>query len=193
MSVEVHDMSEEKGKSEIPAKIARLNKQKATDDFLSKNKIDASKEAAIKAEKEATIIRDHLSLEERVSIFKEMLFEKEVALDSKWHIELRKVVFDPRYLLLNSNERKMLYEKFVEDHNFEKISAEQKKKNDFNDLLQEANVNLKSRIDFLQFALCWGKDERFQAIDGKEREPIFNEYLANMRKETLSSFFKKYL
>lgn len=134
-----------------------------------------------------------MPLEDRVKMFKELLVEKEVSLDSKWRIELRKVVFDPRYLLLSSNERKILYEKYTEEKNFEKISFEQKKKNDYHNLLQEANVNLKSGVDFLQFALTWGKDERFLVIDGKERESLFNEYLANMRKETLSKFFKKYL
>jgi len=189
----VQKINEENQRSEISAKITRSIRQKAIDEFLHKQSIEASKEAAINAEKEAAMIREELPLEERVKMFIGLLMDKDVVINSKWHIELRKCVFDPRYLLLSSSERKMVYDKYVEDYNSEKVRAEQKKKDDYCALLQEANVNLKSKVDFIQFAINWGKDERFQAIDAKEREPMFDEYLGNMRKSSLASFFKKYL
>jgi transcription elongation regulator 1 len=189
----VQKINEENQRNEISAKITRSNRQKATDEFLHKQRIEASKEAAINAEKEAALIREQLSLEERVKMFIGLLMDKDVVINSKWSIELRKCVFDPRYLLLSSSERKMVYDKYVEDYHSEKIHAEQKKKDDYCALLQEANVNIKSKVDFIQFAINWGKDERFQAIDAKEREPMFDEYLGSMRKTSLATFFKKYL
>ncbi|XP_078291117.1 transcription elongation regulator 1-like protein isoform X2 [Panthera onca] len=49
-----------------------------------------------------------LPLEERVTHFRDMLLERGVSAFSTWEKELHKIVFDPRYLLLNSEERKQL-------------------------------------------------------------------------------------
>ena len=161
--------------------------------FLQKSKIEASKEAALKAEHEAAEVRAQMPIEERMQKFKEMLIEKGVSIDSKWEKELTKVVFDPRYLLLNSAERKLLYEKYVEETLLEKASNEKLNKENYQRLLREANVDLKSKMTFLQFSLRCSIDERFQAIDPKHREPLFNDYLSDLRKNSLATFFKKYL
>ncbi|XP_044141874.1 transcription elongation regulator 1-like protein [Bufo gargarizans] len=47
-------------------------------------------------------------LEDRMICFRNMLLERGVSAFSTWEKELHKIVFDPRYLLLNSEERKQL-------------------------------------------------------------------------------------
>ncbi|VTJ75897.1 Hypothetical predicted protein [Marmota monax] len=49
-----------------------------------------------------------LPLEERATHFRDMLLERGVSAFSTWEKELHKIVFDPRYLLLNSEERKQV-------------------------------------------------------------------------------------
>ena len=96
-------------------------------------KIDLGKESAIEAEVLAARQRAIIPLEERMKEFRGMLAEKEVGYNrsrgsflqmegstvtnlppffiqvsafSTWEKELHKIVFDPRYLMLTSKERK---------------------------------------------------------------------------------------
>lgn len=118
-----------------------------------------------------------------------MLIEKDVSAYSTWEKELQKIVFDPRYLLLTSKERKQVFEKYVKDRanqeSKERAAALKKKKDDYRDLLKEANVNLKSSSSsFTDFAAKFARDERLKAIEKlKERESLFNDYLSDLRKQ----------
>lgn len=85
----------------------------APDEFLQKDKIEASKEAAIEAENKAAQVRAQLPLEQRIQQFKDLLIEKDVSAYSTWEKELQKIVFDPRYLLLTSKERKQVCVDFL--------------------------------------------------------------------------------
>lgn len=104
-------------------------------------KIDGVAEAEMKASKE----RQMVPLEIRVKQFKDMLKEKEVSAFSTWEKELHKIVFDPRYLLLASKERKQVFEKYVkdraEDERREKRNKLQKKRDEYKALMEEANIH----------------------------------------------------
>lgn len=108
-------------------------------------KVDVVKDPAIEAELKASKERAMVPLETRVKQFKEMLKEKEVSAFSTWEKELHKIVFDPRYLLLASKERKQVFEKYVkdraEDERREKRHKMQKKRDDFKTLMEEANLH----------------------------------------------------
>lgn len=70
---------------------------------------DALKEkTAIEAEAKAARERATIPMEIRLKQFREMLVESNVSAFSTWEKELHKIVFDQRYLLLTSNERKKL-------------------------------------------------------------------------------------
>ncbi|XP_051272965.1 uncharacterized protein tcerg1l isoform X2 [Dicentrarchus labrax] len=89
-----------------------------------------------------------LPLELRVAHFREMMLERGVSAFSTWEKELHKMVFDPRYLLLTSDQRKQVFDKFVKsrvkDEYKEKKSKLQKAREDFKQLLEEAKIT--SRI-----------------------------------------------
>lgn len=84
-------------------------------------------------------------LETRVTQFKEMLREKDVSAFSTWEKELHKIVFDPRYLLLTSKERKQVFEKYVKDRaeeeRKEKRNKMRQKRDDFRKLMEEAKLH----------------------------------------------------
>ncbi|KAM7360322.1 uncharacterized protein ACRADG_004837 [Cochliomyia hominivorax] len=160
---------------EVPAKKTRLIKSK---------KADAS-EAAVEAEVRAAKERALVPLETRVKQFKEMLREKDVSAFSTWEKELHKIVFDPRYLLLTSKERKQVFEKYVKDRaeeeRKEKRNKMRQKRDDFRKLLEDAKLHGKS--SFSDFCQRFGKDERYKAIEKvRERESLFNEYLLDVRR-----------
>ena len=174
-------------RSASPAANSPSAKQVA-DEFLQKDKIEASKEAAIEAEHKAAQVRAQLPLKERIQQFTDMLVEKEVSAYSTWEKELQKIVFDPRYLLLTSKERKQVFDKYVKDRanqeSKEKAAALKRKRDDYRDLLKQANVSLKSTITFSEFSSHYAKDERFKAIEKmKDRESMFNDYLSDLRKQ----------
>lgn len=108
-------------------------------------KIDIGKEAAIEAEVRAAKERAIIPLEQRIKSFKEMLSEKEVSAFSTWEKELHKIVFDPRYLLLTSKERKQVFEKYVkeraEDERREKRNKLRERKEAFRKLLAESHLH----------------------------------------------------
>ncbi|KNC24473.1 hypothetical protein FF38_10524 [Lucilia cuprina] len=160
---------------EVPAKKTRSIKSK---------KADAT-EAAIEAEVRAAKERALVPLETRVKQFKEMLREKDVSAFSTWEKELHKIVFDPRYLLLTSKERKQVFEKYVKDRaeeeRKEKRNKMRQKRDDFRKLLEDAKLHGKS--SFSDFCQRYGKDERYKAIEKvRERESLFNEYLLDVRR-----------
>lgn len=112
---------------------------------VPEKKIDVIKDPAAEAELKAAKERAMVPLETRVKQFKEMLKEKEVSAFSTWEKELHKIVFDPRYLLLASKERKQVFEKYVkdraEDERREKRHKMQKKRDEFRTLMEEANLH----------------------------------------------------
>ena len=125
-------------------------------------------------------------MEQRVEQFKEMLIEKEISAYSTWEKELQKIVFDPRYLLLTSKERKQVFERYVRDRateeSKERATALKRKKDDYRELLKEAGISQKS--SFTDFSIKYARDERFKCIEKmKERESLFNEYQSDLRKQ----------
>lgn len=134
-------------------------------------KVDIGKEAAIEAEVRAAKERAVIPLENRIKLFKEMLAEKQVSAFSTWEKELHKIVFDSRYLLLTSKERKQVFEKYVkeraEEERREKRNKLREKKEAFKKLLTEAHLHGKS--SFSDFAQKYARDERFKGVD-KMRE-----------------------
>lgn len=64
---------------------------------------------------------------------------------STWEKELYKIVFDPRYLLLASRERKQVFEKYVKDRaeeeRREKRNKIKQKRDDFRTLMEQANLH----------------------------------------------------
>lgn len=157
-----------------------------TEEFLQKEKIEASKEAAIEAEHKAAQVRKELPMEERIQQFKEMIIEKNISAYSTWEKELQKIVFDPRYLLLTSKERKQVFERYVRDRAAEESKERaillKRKKEDYRALLKEANVTQKS--SFTDFSVKYARDDRFKGIEKmKERESLFNDYQSDLRKQ----------
>ncbi|XP_060524851.1 transcription elongation regulator 1 isoform X2 [Cylas formicarius] len=151
----------------------------------SAKKIDIGKEAAIEAEVRAAKERAVIPLDTRIKLFKEMLNEKQVSAFSTWEKELHKIVFDSRYLLLTSKERKQVFEKYVkeraEEERREKRNKLREKKDAFRKLMAESHLHGKST--FSDFAQKFAKDERFKGVEKmRERESLFNEYLIEVRK-----------
>lgn len=68
-------------------------------------------EAEVRAAKERQLV----PLETRMAQFRDLLAEKEISAFSTWEKELHKIVFDPRYLLLTSKERKQVFDKYVRE------------------------------------------------------------------------------
>merc|ERR1719273_1621442 len=148
--------------------------------------IDIGKEAAMEAEVKAARERQVVPLDQRMKQFRDLLTEKEISAFSTWEKELHKIVFDPRYLLLTSKERKQVFDKYVrdraEEERREKRNRMKEKKDGFRKLLEDAKVTSKS--GFSDFANKYGKDERFKGVEKmRERESLFNEYLSEIRKK----------
>ena len=68
-----------------------------------------------------------------------------VSVFSTWEKELHKIVFDHRYLLLPSKERKQVYEQYIRDRadeeRREKSRKLRQKKDDFRQLLSESKIH----------------------------------------------------
>ena len=66
---------------------------------------------------------------------------------STWDKELPKFIFDPRYMLLNSKERKSCFEEFIrsraEEERKEKRSTLKAKRDEFRKLLEESKLHPK--------------------------------------------------
>ncbi|XP_022218731.2 transcription elongation regulator 1 isoform X2 [Drosophila obscura] len=159
---------------EVPTKRVRM---------VTKSK--RAEDAALEAEQRAAKERALIPLEMRVTQFKEMLREKDVSAFSTWEKELHKIVFDPRYLLLTSKERKQVFEKYVKDRaeeeRKEKRNKMRQKRDDFRSLMEEARLHGKS--SFSEFSQKNAKEERYRAIEKvRERESLFNEYIVEVRR-----------
>ncbi|KFU86517.1 Transcription elongation regulator 1-like, partial [Chaetura pelagica] len=171
---EEHESTEEANEDE-PIKIKKRKK----DD----KDIDSEKEAAMEAEIKAARERAIVPLEARMKQFKDMLL---VSAFSTWEKELHKIVFDPRYLLLNPKERKQVFDQYVktraEEERKEKKNKIMQAKEDFKKMMEEAKIN--PRTTFSEFAAKHAKDSRFKAIEKmKDREALFNEFITAARKK----------
>jgi transcription elongation regulator 1 len=109
-------------------------------------------EAEVKAARERAIV----PLETRLQQFKEMLEEKQVSAFSTWEKELHKIVFDSRYLLLTSKERKAAFDDYVKERALEerreKKARSTQLKESFMKFLEQIHVHQK--YDYLLF--CHG-------------------------------------
>ena len=76
-------------------------------------------------------------------VFNKKIFQ--VSAFSTWEKELHKIVFDPRYLLLTSKERKQVFEKYVKDRaeeeRKEKRNKMRQKRDEFRKLMEDAHLN----------------------------------------------------
>lgn len=156
------------------------------DDKNQPKLIDAGKEAAIEAEVKAARERAIVPLEIRMKQFRDMLTEKQVSAFSTWEKELHKIVFDPRYLLLTSKERKYVFDQYVkeraEEERREKRNRLREKKDQFRSLLEESRLHGKS--SFSDFASKYAKEERFKGIEKmREREALFSDYVSDLRRK----------
>ncbi|XP_033886682.3 transcription elongation regulator 1-like protein [Acipenser ruthenus] len=129
--------------------------------------------------------RTILPLEVRTGHFRDMLLERGVSAFSTWEKELHKIVFDPRYLLLNSEERKQVFEQFVKtrikEEYKEKKSKLQQAKEEFRKLLEESKIT--SRSTFKEFAEKYGRDQRFKKVQKKkDQEHFFNQFINSLKK-----------
>ncbi|XP_047462422.1 transcription elongation regulator 1 isoform X4 [Mugil cephalus] len=146
---------------------------------------DTEKEAAMEAELRAARERAIVPLEARMTQFREMLLERGVSAFSTWDKELHKIVFDPRYLLLNPKERKQVFDQYVktraEEERKEKKNKLMQAKDEFRRMMEEAKLT--PRTTFSEFAVKHGRDPRFKTIEKmKDREAIFIEFITAMRK-----------
>ncbi|XP_033880681.2 transcription elongation regulator 1-like protein isoform X2 [Acipenser ruthenus] len=129
--------------------------------------------------------RTILPLEVRTGHFRDMLLERGVSAFSTWEKELHKIVFDPRYLLLNSEERKQVFEQFVKarikEEYKEKKRELQQAKEEFRTLLEESKIT--SRSTFKEFAEKYGRDQRFKKVQKKkDQERFFNQFINSLKK-----------
>ncbi|KAF7696918.1 transcription elongation regulator 1 [Silurus meridionalis] len=162
-----------------PSKAKKRKKEEAMES-------DAEKEAAVEAELKAARDRAVVPLEARLNQFKDMLLERGVSAFSTWDKELHKIVFDPRYLLLNPKERKQVFDQFVktraEEERKEKKNKLMQAKEDYKKMMEDARLNV--RTTFSEFASKNAKDPRFKAIDKmKDREAMFTEFMTAFRKK----------
>ncbi|XP_034539199.1 transcription elongation regulator 1 isoform X6 [Notolabrus celidotus] len=146
---------------------------------------DSEKEAAMEAELRAARERAIVPLEARMTQFREMLLERGVSAFSTWDKELHKIVFDPRYLLLNPKERKQVFDQYVktraEEERKEKKNKLMQAKDEFRRMMEDAKFT--ARTTFSEFAVKHGRDPRFKTIEKmKDREAIFVEFITAMRK-----------
>ncbi|KAG7329288.1 hypothetical protein KOW79_007462 [Hemibagrus wyckioides] len=151
-----------------------------------KKEADLEKEAAVEAELRAARERAVVPQETRMNQFKDMLLERGVSAFSTWEKELHKIVFDPRYLLLNPKERKQVFDQYVktraEEERKEKKNKIMQAKEDFRRMMEEARLGV--RTTFSEFAAKHARDARFKAIEKmKDRESIFSEFMTSLKKK----------
>ena len=151
----------------------------------TQKKVAPGKESAIEAEVKAARERAVVPLEIRMKQFRELLEDKKISAFSTWEKELHKIVFDPRYLLLTSKERKQVFDKFTRERADEEKRAKREKakerKEAFRTLCEQ---NVTAKTSWSEFSREVAKDERFKAIDkSRERESMFDEYRSEIRKK----------
>uniref|UniRef100_A0A8C4DCM4 Transcription elongation regulator 1 n=1 Tax=Dicentrarchus labrax TaxID=13489 RepID=A0A8C4DCM4_DICLA len=168
----------EENQDEEPTKAKKRKKEDVKE-------ADSEKEAAMEAELRAARERAIVPLEARMTQFREMLLERGVSAFSTWDKELHKIVFDPRYLLLNPKERKQVFDQYVktraEEERKEKKNKLMQAKDEFRRMMEDAKLT--PRTTFSEFAVKHGRDPRFKTIEKmKDREAIFIEFITAMRK-----------
>ncbi|NXE94799.1 TCRGL protein, partial [Menura novaehollandiae] len=141
--------------------------------------------AAAEAQAEGTAAGLRPPLEERITRFRDMLLERGVSAFSTWEKELHKIVFDPRYLLLNPEERKQIFEQFVKTRIREEYKEKKNKlllaKEEFKKLLEESKLS--PRTTFKEFAERHGRDQRFRLVQKKkDQEHFFNQFILILKK-----------
>lgn len=127
---------------------------------------------------------DTLPRQERVKMFCEMLSEKNVSILSSWENEINKVIPDPRYMLLNTEERKEVFTDYIkrnlEDEIIKRREKYQLQKARFLSLLIEAGVTSKFR--FTDIAQRFAEDLRFKGFEDMAlKESIFNQYVSKLK------------
>ncbi|XP_055037163.2 transcription elongation regulator 1 [Misgurnus anguillicaudatus] len=147
---------------------------------------ETGKDAAVEAELKAARDRALVPLEARMNQFRDMLLERGVSAFSTWDKELHKIVFDPRYLLLNPKERKQVFDQYVktraEEERKERKNKLMQAKDDFRKMMEDAKLTI--RTTFSEFAAKHAKDPRFKAIEKmKDREAMFIEFMTAFRKK----------
>lgn len=147
---------------------------------------DTGKDASVEAELKAARDRALVPLEARMNQFRDMLLERGVSAFSTWDKELHKIVFDPRYLLLNPKERKQVFDQYVktraEEERKERKNKLMQAKDDFRKMMEDAKLTI--RTTFSEFAAKHAKDPRFKAIEKmKDREVMFIEFMTAFRKK----------
>ncbi|CAB1316806.1 unnamed protein product, partial [Coregonus sp. 'balchen'] len=158
---------------------------------------DSEKEAAMEAELKAARERAIVPLENRMTQFRDMLLKRgvkhfnptqycnqlcNVSAFSTWEKELHKIVFDPRYLLLNPKERKQYVKTRAEEERKEKKNKLMQSKDEFRKMMEEAKLT--ARTTFSEFASKHAKDPRFKTIEKmKDRESIFIEFMSALKKK----------
>ncbi|XP_043912271.1 transcription elongation regulator 1-like protein [Protopterus annectens] len=158
---------------------AKIKRNKT--DALEKNEEKDTLEKSIKENQQQTM----LPLEVRITHFRDMLLERGVSAFSTWEKELHKTVFDPRYLLLSSDERKQVFEQFVKTRIREEYKEKRSKllqaKEEFRKLLEEAKLS--PRTTFKDFAEKYGRDQRFRLVQKrKDQEHFFNQFMHILKK-----------
>ncbi|KAL6883761.1 hypothetical protein ACP4OV_011175 [Aristida adscensionis] len=132
------------------------------------------------------------SKEDCIRQFKEMLKERGVAPFSKWDKELPKIVFDPRFKAIPSHStRRAIFEHYVrtraEEERKEKRAAQKAAVEAYKQLLEEASEDINTKSDYQGFKRKWGSDPRFEALDRKEREALFNEKVKAVQEKIQST------
>jgi len=116
---------------------------------------------ALEAEAKAAKERATLPLDVRLKQFREMLTEKKVSAFSTWEKELHKIVFDSRYLLLTSKERKAAFENHVkeraEEERKEKKTKMKQIKEDFMKFLEDVHISSK----YVKLVRIWSSRDFF--------------------------------
>lgn len=153
---------------------------------LEEEKQKKESETEMTPEMAAAKKREEVPLEERIKEFKLLLSEKKVSAFSTWEKELHKIVFDPRYLLLTSKERKDAFNDYVseiaEEEREEKRRAYKTARDDYRKMLEEANLSVKSV--FADFCRKFSKDDRFLIIEKmREKEGLFNDYINDLKRK----------
>ncbi|XP_053306334.1 transcription elongation regulator 1-like protein [Spea bombifrons] len=167
--------------------------EEINDEHITKTKRNKTEDPAVDQEDVSTeestgkpAVLDSLPpLEERMKCFRNMLLERGVSAFSTWEKELHKIVFDPRYLLLNSEERKQMFEQFVKTRIKEEYKEKRSKlllaKEEFKKLLEESKLS--PRTTFKEFAEKYGRDQRFRVVQKrKDQEHFFNQFINLLKK-----------
>ncbi|XP_051513573.1 transcription elongation regulator 1-like isoform X2 [Myxocyprinus asiaticus] len=183
-------LAKEEQESSVAEEIPEDEPNKAKRRKIEEKEVDSEKDAAMEAELKAARERAVVPQEARMSQFKDMLLERGVSAFSTWEKELHKIVFDPRYLLLNPKERKQVFDQYVktraEEERKEKKNKIMQVKDDFRKMMEESKLGV--RTTFSEFAARHAKDSRFKAVEKmKDREVIFIEFMSALRKDKENS------